>query len=145
MIRDGKFSEAEIAFMASAREKGFSDGWNERMLRSVAENGRTACLIAEEDGVMQGFLTYTLGADGVVDLEDLFVLPLERNKGTGSALVSAFCEKTVYAGAKKIFLEVRKSNRKAISVYSKFGFAVFSERKKYYDDGEDAFVMLKEL
>ncbi len=145
MIREGSFSDAEIAFMASAKEKGFLDGWNERMLRSAAENGRTRCLIAEENGVMQGFLTYTLGFDGIVDLEDLFVLPIDRGKGTGSALIAAFCEKIIATGAKKIFLEVRKSNVKAISVYSKFGFTVFSERKKYYADGEDAFVMLKEL
>lgn len=145
MIRDGVFSDEEIAFMVFAREEGFLDGWNERMIRSAAQNGRTRCLIAEEKGVMQGFLTYTLEFDGIVDLEDLFVLPQERKKGTGSALLAAFCEKVIATGAKKIFLEVRKSNVKAISVYSKFGFTVFSERKRYYEDGEDASVMLKEL
>jgi ribosomal-protein-alanine N-acetyltransferase len=43
-------------------------------------------------------------------------------------------------GVEDIFLEVRRSNKAAISLYESFGFRVFYERKKYYVD-EDALVM----
>ena len=44
-----------------------------------------------------------------------------------------------------MFLEVRSSNTPAINLYKKAGFTNLSVRKKYYDDGEDAVVMAKEL
>ena len=43
-------------------------------------------------------------------------------------------------GVEDIFLEVRRSNKAAISLYESFGFRVFYERKNYYVD-EDALVM----
>ena len=47
-------------------------------------------------------------------------------------------------GVGKVFLEVRKSNSVAIKLYGDLGFNLVSERKKYYSDGENALVMLKE-
>jgi ribosomal-protein-alanine N-acetyltransferase len=38
-------------------------------------------------------------------------------------------------------LEVRISNRAAIKLYEKFGFQVAGQRKKYYQDGEDALIL----
>lgn len=43
------------------------------------------------------------------------------------------------------YLEVRKTNADAIKLYEKFGFTIIGIRPKYYQDGEDAFVMKKEL
>lgn len=145
MIREAVFNEEEISFIASAREYGFTDGWNANMIRSAAKGGRFFGLIGEADNKAAGFLTYTAGADGVYDLEDVFVLPAARKKGTGGALVAKFLETAEKNGANKIFLEVRKSNVAAARLYEKAGFKAFSVRKKYYDDGEDAVVMLKEI
>lgn len=44
-----------------------------------------------------------------------------------------------------ITLEVRVSNEKAINLYHVSGFKDASIRKKYYDNGEDAILMIKEL
>ena len=42
-------------------------------------------------------------------------------------------------------LEVRVSNQIAIHVYEKCGFKIESIRKNYYDNHEDAYLMIKEL
>lgn len=42
-------------------------------------------------------------------------------------------------------LEVRVSNVKAIALYQKFGFKNVAVRKRYYSNGEDAYLMIKEL
>jgi ribosomal-protein-alanine N-acetyltransferase len=47
--------------------------------------------------------------------------------------------------AKQAFLEVRVSNMPAISLYKKLGFKVTRTIHGYYSDGEDAYVMSKEL
>ena len=46
-------------------------------------------------------------------------------------------------GAALATLEVRRSNTPARSLYESFGFAVSAVRRAYYEDGEDAFVMLR--
>ena len=53
--------------------------------------------------------------------------------------------KLVSLGVNKVFLEVRSSNISAIALYEKKGYTKISVRKKYYADGEDALVMVKEL
>ena len=42
-------------------------------------------------------------------------------------------------------LEVRESNEKAIALYEKFGLSVKAKRKAYYDNGEDALLMVREF
>ena len=46
---------------------------------------------------------------------------------------------------KKITLEVRASNIKGINFYTKNGFKQVGVRKKYYKNGEDALLLLKEF
>ncbi|EKU97346.1 (SSU ribosomal protein S18P)-alanine acetyltransferase [Leptolyngbya sp. PCC 7375] len=38
-------------------------------------------------------------------------------------------------------LEVRASNQKALSLYQKFGFRTAGQRKRYYQDGENALIL----
>ena len=54
-----------------------------------------------------------------------------------SRIKSAECE--------NITLEVRVSNVVAINLYKSVGFNIVATRKKYYENGEDAYLMLKEL
>lgn len=42
-------------------------------------------------------------------------------------------------------LEVRVSNTVAINLYKSFGYEIVATRKRYYENGEDAYLMLKEL
>ena len=42
-------------------------------------------------------------------------------------------------------LEVRVSNTVPINLYKSFGYEIVTTRKRYYENGEDAYLMLKEL
>ncbi len=42
---------------------------------------------------------------------------------------------------KNIFLEVNVNNKDAISLYKKYNFRIINERKKYYNNIEDAYIM----
>jgi ribosomal-protein-alanine N-acetyltransferase len=68
-----------------------------------------------------------------------------RKQGLGSELVSFLHEFAKEKGAEKSFLEVRVSNRAAIGLYEKHGYAIYGERSRYYQDGESAYVMQKQL
>ena len=138
---------SDTAFLTSVR-KDFPDAWNEEMLYSAFRAGNFYGFIAEEqtDGNIfpVGFITYSMNVD-TADLQDLFVLNGYRKRGIGKALVKEFIEGAENKGAQKLFLEVRESNTVAQKLYLAMGFTKLSVRKKYYSDGENAIVFIKEL
>lgn len=79
------------------------------------------------------------------DLEIVLVAKERRRQGLGGALMDALMAECAARELKKLFLEVRESNLPAVSLYKKYGFEKISQRKKYYGDGENADVMLKEF
>ena len=64
--------------------------------------------------------------------------------GLGRELTARGIKEVVKGGARKMFLEVRRSNLKALSLYESFGFREIGIRKNYYQGSsltEDAVVM----
>jgi len=71
--------------------------------------------------------------------------PDYQGKGIGNKLLQQALAWLVNSGFKHVFLEVRVDNEVAINLYDKHGFEKVSVRKNYYQDGSDAFVMVKDL
>lgn len=76
-----------------------------------------------------------------LNLLKIAVLPQFRRLGIAKNLLQRAMEYRSQKKLDKFFLEVRKSNHKAIELYKKFGFDVVHTRHKYYDDGEDCLIM----
>ena len=73
------------------------------------------------------------------------VLPNHQQKGIGQALMREATQAMVNYKAKECYLEVRESNLAAVWLYKKLGFKIVRTHRKYYADGEDAFVMSRQL
>jgi len=74
------------------------------------------------------------------------VRPGYRRRGIGEKLmVEAMRALKEHYGAEEIYLEVRVSNTPAINLYKKLGFKIIKIIASYYLDGEDAYVMAREL
>lgn len=69
------------------------------------------------------------------------VLKVFRRMGVGAALLSESLVGLRQSGAKESFLEVRESNIAAVKLYEGFGFHIRKTLRKYYRDGESAFLM----
>jgi len=88
------------------------------------------------------------GLSGIIKkghVVSIAVLPEHQHQGIGSALMQKAMENMIRYRAKKCFLEVRVSNEPAIQMYKKLGFKIKRKIRGYYMDGEDAYVMEKEL
>lgn len=135
----------DIPFLISIR-KDFPDAWDENMLDSAFRAGNFYGFVAEETdgGLPVGFITYSINMDAA-DLQDLFVIKEKRRQGIANALLSAFITDAKSRNIKKLFLEVRESNTAALNLYKAARFTFLSARKRYYADGEDANVLIKEL
>lgn len=112
-----------------------------------------AFLVAEADGKIVGYVMCRIeefpGGNGfkkVGHVVSIAVSPGYRRKGIATSLMQRAMEamREVY-GARECYLEVRTTNKPAISLYSKLGLRVVNRIKGYYLDGEDAFIMSKSL
>lgn len=73
------------------------------------------------------------------------VMPQARRKGIASALITSAIEGMRHYKAKQIYLEVRVTNEPGINLYKKLGLDITRTITGYYSDGEDAYVMTKNL
>ncbi|MDR1728894.1 MAG: GNAT family N-acetyltransferase [Acidobacteriota bacterium] len=77
-----------------------------------------------------------------LELLKIGVLPEFHRLGLGTRVLEATFEEGVRRGCDRCFLEVRKSNRRAIQFYGAHGFQIAGARLDYYSNPtEDAWVM----
>lgn len=103
--------------------------------------------VLEQDNKIIGFVIISIRADECHVL-NLCVLHAHQRKGCGRSLIQYALEYAGQHGAGIAYLEVRRSNVRAISLYKKMLFLEIGERKDYYPSGEgreDALVLAKSL
>ena len=144
MIQIVSMNESHVAQVAALEKVCFSMPWSENSIRSELTNPLSLWLVAEEDGVLLGYI----GSQSVMDEADVMnvaVDPNRRREGIAlklvEALVAALNEKNVRA----LLLEVRTSNEPAKALYERQGFVQVGKRPNYYrNPKEDALILKKE-
>ncbi|HDD40307.1 MAG TPA: ribosomal-protein-alanine N-acetyltransferase [Nitrososphaeria archaeon] len=123
---------------------------------SILRNYPKSFLIAEVDGEIAGYIMCRvertlskferLSFKKVGHIISIAVLPEYRRRGLAKSLLENALKtlKEDY-GCEEAYLEVRVSNSAAISLYKKCGFTAVKISRRYYIDGEDAYVMAKKL
>jgi len=102
-------------------------------------------LVSEDDSEVRAFIVArVLGTEW--EIENLVVAGDVRRRGFGIQLVNKLLDMAGNRGARKAFLEVRRSNTAARGLYEKLEFVETGRRKNYYHDpGEDAVLYTKDL
>jgi ribosomal-protein-alanine N-acetyltransferase len=102
-------------------------------------------LVAVDGGIVVGYViadvTPNFGRD-IGHVKDLAVHPDARGRGLGRHLLDRALGVLVADGATVVKLEVRESNEVATSLYRDVGFEPARRVTGYYEDGEDALVMV---
>ena len=81
-----------------------------------------------------------------IHISNLAVAPGFRRFRIGEAMLKISLQISREKNCKQAYLEVRKSNVAAISLYEKYGFKIVDVRKNYYqDEAEDALLMSRIL
>ena len=137
-------TEEDIPQVALLESACFSEPWSEKgLLDSLREGARF--WVAVIGSKVLGYM----GATTVLDeayVTNVAVFPQYRGYGIGRALIdtaSDFCRNGDFAF---LTLEVRESNKRAISLYSSADFRESGKRKNFYSNpSEDAVLMTKEF
>jgi ribosomal protein S18 acetylase RimI-like enzyme len=103
-------------------------------------------LVLEEDGQIVAFLvlevhrTRRSGTIVTLDVRDGY-----RRKGYGTRLLTRSEEILSDIGVEAYDLQVDVNNQSAIRFYKKHGFQTVRTLRRYYANGNDAYLMIKEL
>jgi len=80
------------------------------------------------------------------ELLNLAVDPEHQHQGVARALLENARNRLRRMGTRRLFLEVRPSNKPALGLYYSIGFALHSMRKSYYRNPlEDAYVLCLQI
>lgn len=110
---------------------------------SDALNCGYLCFIDELAGEVRGYAVLMPGV-GEAELLTIGVALAHQRKGLGRLMLAELLRMAAEKQLSRVFLEVRASNRAAIALYLRAGFAQIGLRRGYYRNAagsEDALVM----
>ncbi len=129
----------------------YSDYFYEAILAEMPE----AFLVAQVDDKIVGYIMCKvehgfsnfrkLGFVKKGHMVSVAVLDEYRRGGIGRVLVEESIKGVAMRGCDEFYLEVRCSNMLAVRLYERLGFEVRQRLGAYYKDGEDAYLMSKEI
>lgn len=143
-----EFREQDVAAILSIETAINPSPWSEENFRSSLAR-KHLCLGVKQD---QDWIAYAVCSQ-VLDEVELFIIGVskeQQGKGLGKVLLSALIE-MLRVSARTLFLEVRESNQRAISLYESVGFNCVGQRPNYYPPAgknpgrEDAYIFALEL
>lgn len=144
MIRAAE--EKDLDRIAELEELLFADSpWpRKEFVHELHDNPFATILVDEEEGKVIGYLDYWILYEQA-QVATIGVDPEYQNRGIGSALLSYAEQDAADHGCETFSLEVRVSNVPARHLYEKHGFIQVNIRKGYYENGEDAYLMVKPI
>jgi ribosomal-protein-alanine N-acetyltransferase len=136
---------ADLPEILAIERESFSSPWTPGMFAEELENKLAQCLviriISEGKSVIVAYIIFRLIADEA-HLHNLAVKKEFKRQGLAQSLMETMKDIVMQVGICARTLEVRKSNKEAISLYRKCGFVVKGRRPLYYTDThEDALIM----
>ncbi|HQR24408.1 MAG TPA: ribosomal protein S18-alanine N-acetyltransferase [Steroidobacteraceae bacterium] len=142
LVKFRAMTPADVSAVAALEHAAYPFPWSEGIFRDCLRVGYL-CRVAEVEGEVVAYGIVAMGA-GEAHILNLCVRGDLRGRSIGRQMLLLLLERARQAGMADAFLEVRPSNRLAITLYQSVGFAQVGLRKGYYqaEDGrEDALVL----
>lgn len=141
-------TEDDLQEIYDVERRCFKDPYPKPLLRVLLALYPELFMVAVDRriGRVVGYVTAIVRAEGCGHVISLCVSPNYGGRGIGKKLMRAV-EEVLRRAFKlcSVRLEVRVSNTVAVSLYKKLGYEVRGVIPKYYADGEDAYLMMKNL
>jgi ribosomal-protein-alanine N-acetyltransferase len=138
-------TRADLLDIFRIEKRSFSQPWPYAAFEQFLDSD--GFLVAEDDALVGYVIADKTEEYGVPvgHIKDIAVTPDRRHEGIGRTLLSYGLTTLASDGVSRVKLEVRPSNHGARSLYEAFGFELHHVRQGYYDDGENAHVMVRKM
>jgi ribosomal-protein-alanine N-acetyltransferase len=135
---------ADLLAVYRIEQAAFAQPWPFEAFESYLD--ATGFMVAAGEGILGYVVADTVPNHGrpLGHVKDLAVHADYRGHGIGSELLRRALGVLEAAGAGSVKLEVRASNDPALSLYENFGFVHRRTVPRYYSDGEDALVLVRD-
>jgi len=141
-----KMRETDLDAVLAIENTSHVHPWSRGVFRDCLRVSYVCDMFTKDDEIIvYGIMSVAAGESHIFNV---CVNDKYRRQGFGQEMMMHLIKKAKKQGAEVAFLEVRPSNKVAIALYEKLGFAVTGKRKDYYplEKGrEDAFVMSLKL
>jgi [ribosomal protein S18]-alanine N-acetyltransferase len=149
-MRVRKFHKEDLpAVLKIQAENPTAAQWLARDYEGLNDDPQGLVLVADLDTATSPAVVGFVAVHRIMDegeIRNIAVAVQHQRKGMAKALLAETCKRLTEVGVRKIFLEVRTSNRPAFKLYSSAGWALHSARKGYYKHPEeDAYILALEL
>ena len=139
-----KWEEKDCFAVSEIEKLCFPDPWTEEMVLGSFSDDYFRGYVAENRGKVIAYVGLSIVFD-TADILLVAVLKEFRNRGLASRLILDGLDLAAKLGAERAMLEVETTNEAAIKCYQKLGFLTISERKNYYGEHRNAYIMEKRL
>jgi [ribosomal protein S18]-alanine N-acetyltransferase len=109
----------------------------------MRKRGSFTLVAADASDTIAGFIVAYAGRTGHIITID--VTPDARRRRVGSQLLQAAEDRLRAWGSGAVSLETAVDNLSALSFYKRHGYSVVKTRPRYYSNGVDALVLVKNL
>jgi len=137
-------TEADLEFVLAIELACFSHPWRYEHFMHELSSPHSFPFVAVAEGAVGGYVCL-MSLFEEAQILDIAVAPHLRGRGIARMLLEHAVTVARERHAETMTLEVRVSNRAAISLYERSGFSQTGIRPKYYDGVEDALLMKKLL
>ncbi|WP_291365692.1 ribosomal protein S18-alanine N-acetyltransferase [Acetobacter sp. UBA5411] len=148
-VSDPVISESGTAFspvLAALHASAFEGAarWSESAFTELLATPGTRAFLASIQEEPVGFILIRAVLDEA-EILTLAVSPEWRRRGIARKLLETVEHALKKEQITKLFLEVSTKNTSAEALYTKAGFVKAGTRKRYYEDGSDAVVMVRDM
>ena len=139
--------KSDLEAIAAVENLSFDvDRFSRSALKRLLAVMTADCRVAEIDGRVAGYVAILFRAGTLVArIYSIAVDPAYRGRGVAQGLIAAAEQAARSRGARSLRLEVRASNKAALSLYERAGFTFLERKPGYYQNGEDALRLEKHL
>lgn len=138
--------QADLQTICEIEHELFPDPWDEAAFREALYLYPGLFFVAEQNGAVIGFVSAGMEDTGDAiygHIMNIAVRPSSQGKGGGGKLLQRIEFECLVLGAEAMQLEVRVSNDGAQRFYQKYGYSQVFLYDHYYNNGEDAVLMMR--
>lgn len=135
----------DILEILKIEDVSYQRPWQEKdFLYELEENPYAYYFKVEQEKEIIGYYGFWITFE-TAQICKITIAPAYRKRKISHILMEDMEQRVRLANCENITLEVRVSNQVAIHLYEQHGFHIACLRKQYYENKEDAYLMIKEL
>ncbi len=144
-----RFRESDMDSVLQIEHASFrKDAYDRNLFAEFHHKCAELFLVAEASGTVGAYMvscTRSRLGSRSAQLVSVAVAPQARRSGVATALMDATLRRLRRLRVRRFSLAVKVTNRKALTFYRKYGFRQLRTLPAYYEDGKDAWLMVRDL